>query len=82
MFRKGLVKLIIIEIGSCCMLGQLTWMWFVVVLIKPMEYHGGNTIEPSKITIINSEQYSNSDNINKEQDNGTENIYEIRFNKG
>ena len=54
----------------------------MVVLSKPMESHGGNTIEPSKITTINSEQYSNSDNINKEQDNGTENIYEIRFNKG
>ena len=40
------------------------------------------TIESSKTTTIHSGKYSNSDQINKEQINGTETIYEMRFNKG
>ena len=51
------------------------------VLTVPYKQQQYN-IESSKTTTIDSEKYSNSDQINKEQINGTENIYEMRFNKG
>ena len=50
----------------------------LTVPYKQQQYN----IESSKTTTINSEKYSNSDQINKEHINCTENIYEMRFNKG
>ena len=51
--------------------------------VLPVKYkHQQYNKKSSKTTTINSEKYSNSDQINKEHINCTENIYEMRFNKG